>query len=142
MNTDFLLLNEVYQNSITAIDALSMMLKKSREERVINCIFEQMQDYRKIANDAIDMMREYDYNPKGRDALEKSGLYIAVNVIGAGNISSKRIAKILINGSTEGIFNITNYINSCTDASKKSRYLAYELIKIEEKNILKMYDFL
>ncbi len=142
MNSDTKLLNEIYQNSITAINAISSMLIKIRDEKLYNCLFEQMLRYREIANNAKSMLNDTDSFPSSLNFFEKSGFHLAVDVVGFGHISSRRLAKILISGSKEGIFDLANHINSCTDASQQSRFLAYDLIGIEEESINKMNEFL
>ena len=143
MDSDEKLLNEIYSNSVTAINAISVLLKKVNEEKLYNCLFEQMLDYRKIANEATKMLEERSKIPdRNASFVDKTAFYFAVNVVGMGRISTKRLVKILINGSNEGIFDIAKHINACTDAGQKSRFLAYSLIDTEEKNINKMNEFL
>ena len=142
MNSDIILLNSIYINSVTAIDAMSSMLRKTREETVYDCLFEQIISYREIANHAKKRLDEYDFTPTEKKPSEALALSFAVNFIGLGKISPKRLAKIMINGSKEGIYDIVSCVNSCTDASQNSRLLAYRLIGIEEENINKMISFL
>lgn len=142
MNSDIQLLNEIYQNSTTAINAITTMLNKAHGQKLYDCLFEQMLRYRKIAEQSEKLLLEYHYTPKTVSAIDKSGLNFALNIVGFGKISPHRMAKILIHGSTEGIYEIVTFVNTCADASKSSRHLAYDLIKIEEDNIEKLNNFL
>ena len=143
MTSDEKLLNQIYINSITAINAISKMLKKTNNPKLYDCLFEQIKCYRKIANTASKLLLEYDKLPIEKTSFfDSSALYVAVNIAGMGKISPHRLAKILISGSIEGIYDIVNYVNACTNAGQKSRFLAYSLISLEEKNINVMNEFL
>ncbi len=142
MNSDIMLLNEIYNNSITAINAISLLLIKLNEGKMFDCLFTKMTEYRSIANTAQNMMKELRSFPHKQDLTDKVSLYLSINLIGGNHTSQHRMAKILINGSTEGIYDIVGYINSCTGACEKSRELAYKLIETEQKNICAMNEYL
>jgi len=142
MNSDIMLLNKIYINSVTAINALSSMLRKTNENTMYDCLFEQIINYREIANNAKKRLDEYNFTPTEKNPSDSLALSFAVNFIGLGKISPKRLAKIMISGSREGIYDIVAHVNSCTDASQNSRLLAYRLIGVEEQNINKMNSFL
>lgn len=142
MNSDVRLLNEIYKNCQTAIKAISGLLKKAEDEKLYDCLFSQMTCYRELANTAAQMLAQHNCKPKREDFFDKTSLEFTLNIVGVGKLSARRLSKILINGSIEGIYDIANYINSCTDATSSSRQLAYSLIGTEEKNISIMNKFL
>lgn len=142
MNSDIRLLNEIYHNSITAINAITVMLTKTHEGNLYDCLFSQMVEYRKIATKAEELLKSHNRTPDEIHFIDKSGFRVAVNLAGFGKVSPHRLAKILIHGSTEGIFEIAGYVNNCADASQQSRHLAYDLIDVEEGNIEKLNNFL
>ena len=140
MNSDFLLLNEIYQNSITAVNAMSQLLAKTESEDFFDFLFAQMREYREIANNAYDMLTAENFAPSKPSMADKSAFFISVRLASGRKSADKKIAKILIDGSIEGIYDITDFVNNCTKASKNTRELAYELIKTEERNIQKLKE--
>ncbi len=142
MNSDIMLLNEIYSNAITAINAISMLLIKLNGGTMFDCLFKEMIEYRKIADTAQEMMRELSSFPQKQDMTDKVSLYFSVTLAGGNHSSQHRMAKILINGSAEGIYDMVGYINSCTGACEKSRKLAYRLIETEQKNICALNEYL
>ena len=142
MNSDVRLLNEIHKNCITAINAISGLLKKTENQKLYDCLFEQMSCYREYVNKATRMLEQYGCKPKREDFFDKTTLGFTLYVVGGGRLSAHRLSKILINGSVEGIYDIAGHINSCTDATPASRQLAYSLIGAEEENINKMNEFL
>ncbi|MDY3927882.1 MAG: hypothetical protein SOZ34_00770 [Clostridia bacterium] len=142
MNSDIMLLNEIYNNSITAINAISILLIKLNNGKLFDCLFQKMTEYRNIANSAQDMMKELRSSPHRQNLTDRASLFFTVCLLGGNHTSEHRMAKILINGSTEGIYDIVGYINSCTDAGESSRKLAYKLIETEQKNICALNEYL
>lgn len=142
MNADVTLLNEIYQNSHTAIKAMSVILPKTQNTPLFDCLFSQICEYRSIANSARTLLEELNAVPMNESFLDKSVFYFCLGYASFGKNSCKRAAKLLSFGSREGIFDITEFVNCCDGACEKSRKLAYRLIKTEEKNICKMSEFL
>ena len=137
MKSDEILLNEIYENSVTAINVLSDFMKKVDNEDMFNFLFEKMTEYRKIGISAYNMLEEENLLPK------KSNNYPRFAIIASfGKPSANRLAKILLEGSSEGFFSLINSINSCTNAKKETRQLAYRLLAVEDGNIHEMKKFL
>lgn len=133
MKSDEILLNEIYQNSITAINVLSDFMKKVDNDAMFNLLFDKMTEYRKIGKVAYNMLEEENLLPR------KSNNYSQIAILASiGNPSTNRLARILLDGSSEGFFSLINSINSCTNAKKETRQLAYRLLAVEDGNICEM----
>ncbi len=137
MKNDEMLLQEIYQNSSTAINVISGLLRKTYHQTMFNCLFEQMQQYREIANTAYKMLETINSMPKKNDAYSQIAILASF-----GKPSCHRLAKILISGSTEGFYSLIDSVNACTNARAEVRHLAYRLMEIEDKNISNMKNFL
>lgn len=137
MKSDEILLNEIYQNSITAINVLSDFMKKAEDEQMFDFLFDKMTEYRKIGKSAYDMLEQDNLLPK------KNNNYSHIAILASiGNPSTNRLARILLDGSTEGFFSLIDSINSCTNAKKETRQLAYRLLAVEDGNIHEMKKYL
>ncbi len=137
MKSDEILLNEIYQNSITAINVLSDFMKKVDNKDMFDFLFEKMTEYRKIGNVAYNMLEEENLLPKNYNYYSQFAILASI-----GKPSINRLARILLDGSNEGFFSLINSINSCTNAKKETRQLAYRLLAVEDENIREMKTFL
>jgi len=140
MNSDRLLLNEIYYGSINAISVISSYLDKIKDYDMFNTLFDTLTAYRKIANKAVVLLGEQG-GTSTQSFFQKASAHTVRQII-AITSSESYINGLLIRGSTDQIRDIISYINTCTDAKKETRALAYSLIELEEENIrvLKKYQ--
>ncbi len=139
MNSDKILLTEIYYGSINAIGAISSYLEKIKDLNMFDTLFSELTSYRKIANKAVSLL----YGEGGaasQSFFQKASAHTVRQIIA---ISSNEhyINGLLIRGSTDQIRDMISYINTCTDAKKETRALAYSLIELEEENIRKLKNF-
>lgn len=137
MKNNDILLNEIYNNSVTAINVISAILRKTEKGSMFDCLFDRMLEYREIADIAYNLLQNK-IPPNNENSL-----YSHIAVFWTfGKPSSQRLAKILISGSKEGFSSLIDSVNSCTSATKEARQLAYRLIELEDKNISEMQKFI
>lgn len=132
MNDNIRLLNEIYVGAINAITVISSMLTGTEVGQFFDTLFEEMTEYREIANSALILLGESDVIPLS--VSDKFSLSTAKHIAGLHH-NKELSAGILIKGSIEGINSLAECVNTCTDAKKETRLLAYKLIEAEEKNI-------
>lgn len=137
MKDNEILINEIYNNSLTAINVISAILRKTESRTMFDCLFERMLEYRDIADNAYNLLQNKTLKNTDIDFYSHIAVFSAY-----GKPSAKRLAKILISGSKEGFFSLVDSVNSCTNATKEARLLAYRLMEIEDKNINEMKNFL
>ena len=137
MRNDEILLNEIYENSVTAINVISGLLKKTTHQSMFDCLFDEMMEYRELSKKAYDMLSVMNIKPRTKD------YYSQIAVLGTmGKPSPNRLARLLISGSTEGFYSLVDSVNMCASAKKDVRQLAYKLMELEEKNVEKMKQYL
>ena len=137
MKDNEILINEIYNNSLTAITVISAILRKTESLTMFDCLFERMLEYRDIADNAYHLLQNKTLKNTDTDFFSQVAIFSAY-----GKPSSKRLAKILISGSKEGFFSLVDSVNSCTNATQEARLLAYRLMEIEDKNIKDMKTYL
>lgn len=133
-NADTRLLNEIYYSAINAITVLSSVLDKLGAGDFFDILFEQMTGYREIANSAITLLGDNGERIMPQSVGDRFGLHTAKRMTKILQ-NQHRTCGIIIRGSVEGIKDIAECINVCTDARKETRLLAYRLIEAEEENI-------
>lgn len=139
MNSDKILLNEIYYGSINAIGAISSYLEKVRDSNMFDALFSELTLYRSIANKAVSLL--YDEGGAASQGFFQKASAHTVRQIIAISTNETYISGLLIRGSTDQIRDMISYINTCTDAKKETRALAYSLIELEEENIRRLKKF-
>lgn len=137
MKNDEILLNEIYQNSITAVLLISGILKKIESQSMFDFLFDKMTEYREIEKTAYDMLLQINCTPKNSDYHSQLASLLTI-----GKPSTNRLAKVLLSGSKEGFFSLVDSVNTCANAKKETRQLAYKLLSVEDENIKNMKFFL
>ena len=136
------LLKEVYQNSRTAVDAIGTLLPKTSSEDFASSLRRQMEEYRKIADDAAMQLRGFRELPEESGVFSKLGMWTGVQMSTLVNKSTDHMAEIMINGSTMGVIEMTKYLNANPDVSSFALDLARRLVAAEQDNIDVMRRYL
>ena len=141
MNQNIQLLTHIYKNSIHSISALSTVLQKLPEGDFYDFLFDKMTEYKKIANSASILLANQQTHTKHSLFSGDFSSKIAITFLMI-RPSVKKISKTLIYASSEGIYELLNAINICTNALFDTRNLAFRLIELENDNITGLNKFL
>lgn len=136
------LLKEIYQSSKTAMDAISILIPKTKDPDFKNILEYQLNEYHSIADEAAMQLRGFRELPNDGDVFTKIGMWTAVKMNTVTNSNTDHMAEIMINGSTAGIVDMTRYIRTHPDCDVYSSELADRLISTEENNIKYMRGYL
>ncbi|MCH5185316.1 MAG: hypothetical protein J1F64_04235 [Oscillospiraceae bacterium] len=136
------LLKEIYQGSKTAMDAISILIPKARNNDLKRVLEYQLDEYHSIADEATMQLQGFRELPNDTDVFTKLGMWTAVKMNTITNSNSDHIAEIMINGSTTGIVDMTKYIHSHPGCDVYAVELANRLIAAEDKNIQYMREYL
>lgn len=142
MNPDEKLLNTIYHNSMSAVTFLSQILQKTDNRELFEMLFDDMLLFREILYKSHKALSSQDVLVSSRKLTDKISVNFTSQIMGFGFISVGFLAKTIKNSCLEGIFDITNNINSAVNTSESVRMLAYELIQTEEKIISQMNSLL
>ena len=141
MNPDEKLLNTIYHNSMSAVTFLSQILQKTDNRELFEMLFDDMLLFREILYKSHKALSSQDMLISTQKLTDRVAVNFTSQVMRFRFISVTFLATTLKNSCLEGIFDITNSINSSVNTSESVRMLAYELIKIEEKIISQMNGF-
>lgn len=143
MNGNSELLNFIYQNSQMGVGTINHLLEIVEDKKFIKHLQNQLDEYEEINKIANRLLNDNGYDEKGIGTLEKLRTYLMINFQTLTNKSSSHIAEMLIIGSNMGIIdaikNIRKYQN---ETEKDILNLMRKLLKIEEKNIEELKEFL
>ncbi len=136
------LLNEVYQSSKNAVDAIDILLCRTNSQSFQNSLKNSQKHYYDIADEAAVKLHEYNKLPPDSGLLSKLELWAAVKFALFSDSRIDAMAEIMINGSTLGMIDMTKTANQCPDAGKYALALAHKLIRTEQENIDTMREYL
>ncbi|MFQ9509396.1 MAG: DUF2383 domain-containing protein [Lachnospiraceae bacterium] len=140
MNTN--LLNEIYQNAEMGRNTLMSVIKRTDDTNFRIVLEEQLTEYEKIFDQADQMIKEGGAQPTEGSGFSKMTSEVMASLKTMANSSPEYLAKMIVQGSTMGVTNITKAINDNQETDKKYLSLAKALLKTEENNIEEMKKFL
>lgn len=142
MNEDLELLNYIYQNAKMGITGINDIQKYIEDIDLKNYVLEQLSDYQKVCNEAIELLIQRGSKEKDINSFAKISSYIMANMKSMTDNSPSNLAKMLIEGSNKGIIEITKHLNEYQNISEEVKSLATNLLNIEEKNLDRLKKFL
>ena len=142
MNEDIELLNYIYQNAKMGIVGIDNIKSEIQDKKFLKLIKEQEQDYYMICTKAIKYLSLSNSERKNITKIAKIMTYMDARKKLMKDKSDSTIAKMMIEGSNMGIIAITEKLNHYEGADKNIIKLAKELLKIEEKNLENLKEYL
>ena len=151
MNKNIEFLNYIYQNARMGIIGINSIrpqivdedLKKEIEEQYhdYEAICEQYHDYEAICEEAINLFISYGKEEKDVGLMTKISTYMMASMTKSKDNSTTKIAKMMMQGSNQGIIEITEKLNHYARSDENIVNLAKRLLKVEQKNLdnLKKY---
>lgn len=142
MDANTELFNYILQNAQMGKDTLKELVVIVENKRFRHQIQKMRDQYNLIfdkANTALEFLNE---EKKEINPLLKASSYWMIKMKTLTNKSPSHIAKMMIQGSTMGITQITQKLNSYHRVDRRIRKLARILLKIEENNVQKLKKWL
>lgn len=138
-NPDKELLKAVYQNSQTAVKAVSYAAENTENSDFFDCLFVILGEYRKILCDTAALLEEMREIPK-KSLLNDCETGFTLRIAALNKKGS--MAKALITGGREGISDLCEKINCFPSANEKTVALAFRLLRVEKRAVDELEGFL
>lgn len=142
MEKEIEFLNYIFKNAemgIIGIDQVITEVENVDFERLLN---EQRDDYEVICMEAKELLNEYNETSKHIGNMAKISSDVMVKMEMLKDKSINTIAKMMIEGTNKGIIEIQEKINNYDVENKDIVHLAKKLLKMEERNIEYLKEFL
>ena len=142
MEKEIEFLNYIFKNAemgIIGIDQVITEVENVDFERLLN---EQRDDYKVICMEAKELLNEYNETSKHIGNMAKISSDVMVKMEMLKDKSINTIAKMMIEGTNKGIIEIQEKINNYDVENKDIVHLAKKLLKMEERNIEYLKEFL
>lgn len=140
MNDDIEFLEYIYQNTKMEIESIARILKIRKKNDILNSILkEQLYEYNKIANSAMNMLKRRNREIKDIGIMSKIATYMSIKINSKKDNPQKDIIDMLIKEKTIQVDQIKKHMEEYRIKCKTVINLANRLIHLEENhvNILK-----
>lgn len=137
-----LLLEEVHKAAQMGLEAASIIMKKTEEPQLKDYLHSQCKNYAELVGDIERKLYDKGEQPKQTSVLDKAMLWGSIQMNTLTDLSSTKIAELMINGSTMGIVDMTKKLNEYQEAENSTRQFCKTFIENEENHIQHMKEFL
>ncbi|HEY5561526.1 MAG TPA: hypothetical protein VIK72_07155 [Clostridiaceae bacterium] len=135
MNKNSELLNYIHQNSEMGKITINQLITISKDEAYKKMLQSQFDEYKMIFNLVDKKLKDNNKEAKDINTLSKMSSHFMINLKTLRYKTPAHISKMLIQGSTMGIIDITEKIKEYADADKEIVDLAKQLLDFEQRNV-------
>lgn len=136
------LLNNIYENSKTAVEAINILISATNSYGLKTELREKYNEYCRIVESTSVQLLKYNEIPKENIFSEIFDIWASVRLPVYIDKSTASMAEIIINGSSSGMIDLFKCIHKNPDADIKAIETAKELISLEESSIEGMKYYL
>ena len=137
MTQDMALLNFIYQNAEMGKETIPKLTKIVEDVNFRRVLEDQLTEYQEIFNKAEEKIQKEGGDAKGISTMERVSASTMLNLNTLLDKSNTHIAEMMLQGS-----NITKKLKECPDAEPETTRLAQRLLKMEERNLEQLKEFL
>ena len=142
MTQDMALLNFIYQNAEMGKETIPKLTKIVEDVNFRRVLEDQLTEYQEIFNKAEEKIQKEGGDAKGNSTMERVSASTMLNLNTLLDKSNTHIAEMMLQGSNMGIIDITKKLKECPDAEPETTRLAQRLLKMEERNLEQLKEFL
>ncbi len=139
-NREFL--NFIYQNAEMGRTTIPKLLEKVDDEGFRSLLHEQLQEYQAVGEEAGRLIQEDGGEPKEIGTMQKMGADMMLQMQTLVDDSSSHVAEMMMKGSNMGIIEITKHLHQYPEADRKVVHLANDLLRIEQRNLDELKQYL
>lgn len=158
LNSEYLVLQEVYKNAVMGTGAISQLLPMVKNARFRSDLQTQNQQYDTTKSQAEEQLKQLSKCPTELTKRENAMLWLCLHGKTLCNQETSHLAQLMIEGSNMGILSLTKVLNSCGDyqpdpareeggaapqpQASPAETLARNVIRMEEDNIDRLKAYL
>lgn len=140
LNSDLLI--AIYQNILTARQSISNVIEKVHDSKLKKELDSQFNSYTPLKEKCEKLAMQNKIDIVDNNFFEKAKMWMSVNMSILLDKSNRKIASIMIFGTTMGVIDLICVLSDCKKCSKEFLALANELKELEEQNIERVKPYL
>ncbi len=136
------LLKECNAGVKMAVNSFDEVMDKIKSEKLKNLIVESKTTHEKIGDETHILLNKHHDSEKDPNPIAKAMSFMKTNMKMMQHPGDQEIADLITDGCNMGIKSLCQYLNKYTTADEKSKDIAREIIKVEEKLMVDLREFL
>lgn len=136
------MLNDIYQAASMGAQGCDLMLKKTEDTKFAKKLRSYSVKYNEIKNEAASILTKNGSVPKDAGTMEKSRLWMGVELNTLIDKTPSHMAEMLIQGSTMGIIASEKHKNTHPQADPQCSSLENRFLTVQQEHIDDMKKFL
>jgi hypothetical protein len=141
-NASICLLNEIYQAADMGAQGCELLIGKTEDSLLLIKLQEYKSRYANLKNEAEELIIQKSGEPQKNNGIEKSRLWMGVQLNSLIDKTPSHIAEMLIQGSTMGVINGIKNKNAYPQAEPDCVELADKFLLLQQEHIEDMKQFL
>lgn len=139
---DCMMLNYIRQNLDMGIDGINKVIPYAKNPSFRNALESQLSEYRSLYAEAGNLLCQNGGEEKNISPLTKMSTEIMSSMKCMSYNEDSKIAEDMIRGTTTSITKLSRHLGEYHDANPEIVELSKKVIRVEEKNVEKMKEFL
>lgn len=124
------------------VEAIDEVLEYVRDSDLKSCLKDCKEEHIKLKREIQELLDRYHDEGKEPSPMAKGMSWMKTNVKLVMNESDKTIAGLMTDGCNMGVKSLNKYLNQYEAADEKTKDITKKLIKLEEKLVKDVRDFL
>ena len=124
------------------VESINEVLEYVQHDKLRECLSDCKNKHSKLEDEIQTLLNKYHDEGKEPGAMAKGMSWIKTNAKLAMDESDKTVADLMTDGCNMGIKTLNRYLNQYEAADEKSKDIAKRLIKLEEKLVEEIRQFL
>lgn len=141
-NESIKMLNEIYQAASMGVKGSELLISKTEDSRFSGKLHEYCTRYNEIKNDAAAQLSEQGETPEDAGNMQKTGLWMGVQMNTLIDKTPSHMAEMLIQGGTMGIISSEKNKKKHKTADQKCYELEDKFLALQQQHIDDMKQFL
>ena len=136
------LLKECNAGIKMAVSSFDEVMDKIKSEKLKNLIVESKTTHDKLGDQTHVLLNKHHDSEKDPNPIAKAMSYMKTNWKMMQHPGDQEIADLMIDGCNMGIKSLCKYLNEYDKADEEAKGLTREIIKVEEKLMVDLREFL
>lgn len=124
------------------VEAIDEVMEYVRSGDLRSCLKDCKEEHVRLEEEIQELLDRYHDEGKEPNPMAKGMSWVKTNMKLAMNDSDKTIAGLMTDGCNMGVKSLNQYLNQYEAADEKTKDITKKLIKLEEKLVKEVRDFL
>ena len=139
---DIEILKEINQNSKMGMDSLTTILKKVTDEDFKDLLNTQHNEYQNIYDRTQELLVKNNAEMKDTPSMQKAMSWMGIQLNTANDSSNSKLSELIIQGNDMGVIKGTKLLNNYSFMNKEIKNILSDFVRLQEKNIYDLKQYL